>query len=230
MVCLQSASEDGMGPTKTPITPAVISILLIIMVEFFARRLLLSPLLVTGFARVIEIVVITGVFYLTAGGVSALGMSTDKIRHGIIRGVLWSLGFGLIAGVLAFVLIVLGLNPLKFIDMSLPDTMNQMIIFYMVGGFIGPVAEELFFRGIIYGYLRNRFATQNLTFGITMALTVSTLLFVVAHSGGSGIPLPQLVGGIVFCLSYEKEKSLLTPMIIHCTGNMAMFTISLLSY
>ena len=31
--------------------------------------------------------------------------------------------------------------------MTLPDTTDQIVIFYIVGGIIGPVAEEMFFRG-----------------------------------------------------------------------------------
>jgi len=55
---------------------------------------------------------------------------------------------------------------------------------------------------------------------------ISTYLFVIAHQTGAGIPLPQLVGGIVFCISYEIEESLITPIIIHSLGNIALFTIS----
>jgi uncharacterized protein len=228
MVCIQSAPENGMDPIKTPLTPVVISIGLILLVESCISRFSISPLLATGLARIIEIFIMLGVFYLSDTGIAALGLSAKSIRHGIIRGILWSMIFCLISIFLGLALIIFGLNPLKLIHITLPDTTNHIIIFYVVGGIIGPLAEEIFFRGMIYGYLRDRFATRHVTLGIATALTVSTLLFVLAHSGGSGIPLPQLVGGIVFCLSYEKEKSLLTPIIIHGSGNMAMFTLSLI--
>jgi hypothetical protein len=43
------------------------------------------------------------------------------------------------------------------------------------------------------------------------------------------IPITQLVGGIVFALAYEKEKNLMAPITIHCLGNLAIFSIGLLS-
>jgi membrane protease YdiL (CAAX protease family) len=93
------------------------------------------------------------------------------------------------------------------------------------------VAEEIFFRGVIYGYVKgalHRIMPENWNHGaVGGALLVSTFLFVAAHTGNSGIPLPQLVGGIVFCLSYEREKSLMTPIVIHSLGNLALFSLSL---
>jgi membrane protease YdiL (CAAX protease family) len=59
-----------------------------------------------------------------------------------------------------------------------------------------------------------------------MALAASTALFVVLHSV-SGIPVTQLIGGIVFALAYEVTENLMVPMVIHVTGNLAIFCISL---
>jgi len=44
-----------------------------------------------------------------------------------------------------------------------------------------------------------------------------------------GIPLPQVVGGLVFAVAYEIEESLMVPIIIHVLGNLAIFTLSLMS-
>jgi membrane protease YdiL (CAAX protease family) len=35
------------------------------------------------------------------------------------------------------------------------------------------------------------------------------------------------VGGVVFALAYEKEKNLLVPIVIHISGNLAIFALSL---
>jgi membrane protease YdiL (CAAX protease family) len=37
------------------------------------------------------------------------------------------------------------------------------------------------------------------------------------------------VGGIVFAIAYEKEKSLMVPVTIHCLGNMAIFSLTFFS-
>ncbi|MBW2341949.1 MAG: CPBP family intramembrane metalloprotease [Deltaproteobacteria bacterium] len=46
---------------------------------------------------------------------------------------------------------------------------------------------------------------------------------------GWGIPLPQVVGGIVFAVAYEIEGSLMVPITIHVLGNLAIFMRSMMS-
>ena len=91
----------------------------------------------------------------------------------------------------------------------------------MVGGLVAPIAEEIFFRGVIYGFLRR--------WGVLLALAGSTVIFVLAHAISSRIPLTQIVGGIVFAVAYEVEGKLMVPITIHVLGNMAIFTLSLVS-
>jgi uncharacterized protein len=217
-----------MDPAKIPLIPVAISIFLVVIVECTAKILPLSPILATGVVRVIQIFIILGVYHRSAMGIAALGMGACRIKHGIIQGVLWSVVFGMTAGCLGVALMIFGINPLRLINMSMPSTAQEIVVFYIVGGIIGPIAEEIFFRGMIYGHIRELFTSRYLILGVIIAMIISTLIFVLAHTESSGIPLPQLAGGIVFCLAYEKEKSLFTPMIIHCSGNMAMFTLSLI--
>ena len=96
---------------------------------------------------------------------------------------------------------------------------SVIIIYLLVGGIVGPLAEEVFFRGLIYGFLRR--------WGAVVAVTVSTLIFVLAHpSAFSGIPFTQAVGGILFAMAYEKEQNLVAPITIHGLGNLAIFALS----
>jgi hypothetical protein len=92
---------------------------------------------------------------------------------------------------------------------------------YLVGGVIGPVAEEIFFRGIIFGFCRR--------WGFYAALLISTAFFVWPHFDGRHLPLTQIVGGIVFTIAYEKEKKMMVPVTIHCLGNMAIFSLAFIS-
>jgi len=48
--------------------------------------------------------------------------------------------------------------------------------------------------------------------GVYVAVVLSTLLFVITHPVGHNLPLTQIIGGIVFAVAYEKEKSLLVPI------------------
>ncbi|GAF95541.1 unnamed protein product [marine sediment metagenome] len=53
-------------------------------------------------------------------------------------------------------------------------------------------------------------------------------IFVLAHPIFLGIPLAQVVGGIVFAVAYEMEGSLMVPITIHVLGNLAIFTLFLI--
>jgi membrane protease YdiL (CAAX protease family) len=88
-----------------------------------------------------------------------------------------------------------------------------------VGSVIGPIAEEIFFRGVIYGFFRQ--------WGAVIAIIFSTLIFVFTHPIGGSIPVTQFVGGIVFAIAYEKEQNLMVPITIHCLGNLAIFSLSI---
>jgi membrane protease YdiL (CAAX protease family) len=99
-------------------------------------------------------------------------------------------------------------------------TAFSVFLLLLVGGLISPVAEEIFFRGIIYGYLR-RWST-------ILAILGSTALFSMAHLMTTGVTFVQIIGGLVFAVAYEKEKNLLVPITIHVLGNMAIFTLTIL--
>jgi membrane protease YdiL (CAAX protease family) len=102
----------------------------------------------------------------------------------------------------------------------MPENQSDIILLFFIGGVTGPIAEEVFFRGILYGFFRK--------WDLWMALVLSTLIFVAAHLGPTGFRLSQLAGGIIFAVSYELGGSLIVPITIHVLGNLAMYTLSLI--
>ncbi len=74
-------------------------------------------------------------------------------------------------------------------------------------GAIVPFAEELFFRGLIYGWLRRRMS-------VSYAAAVSGLGFAVLHGIWWLIPALALLG-IVLALIYERSGSIWTAVITH---------------
>lgn len=99
---------------------------------------------------------------------------------------------------------------------------GEFILFFLVGGIISPITEELFFRGVIYGFLRR--------WGAISAVVFSSLAFVLAHHMVStGLLFIPFTGGIVFALAYEIEKNLMVPITLHVLGNLAIFVLSSLS-
>lgn len=209
--------------------PALLSVAAVILIETAARHFSGDPLAVTGAARVIQILAILIIFYGWDKRLSVFGFQTDFFHTGVYKGVIWSLGFAAATGLAALLLYGAGLSPAGLVHVRLPHSTGRLVLFYFVAGIVGPIAEEMFFRGIIYGYFRDLLhgVLKKRIIAVAMAVAAVTFLFVAAHSHVSALPVPQIAGGILFCLSYEVEKNLMVPIIIHSLGNMALFTLSL---
>ena len=174
-----------------------------------------TPLL--GAARLLEAVLIVLIVLNREKGLASIGFALSGMFSGLKRGLVWSAGFGIIVLLVSAALFAAGINPLTLIHTRLPAGRNEIILFFLIGGMISPVAEEIFFRGIIYRFFRR--------WGVFAAVAISTLAFVLAHPAGSGFPLPQITGGILFAMAYEKEGNLMVPITIHILGNMAIFSL-----
>ena len=202
-----------------------ISVTAVLALEIFFRRGIIGrigdPLPALGIVRCLEVLLLLIIAGRFENDPNALGLSRSNMVPGLLRGLLWSVCFGIAAGVLFLVLFAVGINPLKLVHTPMPSALEQILIMYLVGGVIGPVAEEIFFRGIIFGFFRR--------WGFYAALLISTAFFVLPHFDGRHLPLTQMVGGIVFTIAYEKEKKLMVPLTIHCLGNMAIFSLTFFS-
>lgn len=213
----------GIEADKIQIKTLAICLAAVIAVEAVLRAGLrpetLHSMIFLGAVRLLDAGMIVMIVLIRERGLSAIGLSLTKTLPGLKRGLIWSAGFGLIA-FLGFALIfAIGLNPLTLIHTHLPAKPGDILLFFIVGGFIGPVAEEVFFRGVLYGFCRR--------WGAPAAIILSTIAFVLAHPIFPAIPVTQMVGGILFAVAYEVEKNLIVPITIHALGNMAIFALSL---
>lgn len=197
----------------------------VVAVEAAARRAGaaagIEPLAVTAAARLLDLALLAA---LAAGcGLSwrrHFGIGRGSIRRGLGRGLLWSAGFGLAAAAALGALAAAGLDPLALINPGRPTPAAGLPRLLIVGGFLGPLAEELYFRGFVYGALRR--------FGAATAILSSTALFTALHPAGPALPVAPIVGGLLFAGAYEIEKNLLVPVVLHVAGNIALFTLPLL--
>ena len=98
----------------------------------------------------------------------------------------------------------------------------------VVAGFmiicIAPFAEEFFFRGFFYGALRTRFP-------VAVAAVIDGLVFGVIHFQGDGadgllIVPPLAVLGVVFCLVYERTRSLYPCIALHALNNSIAYAVT----
>ena len=212
--------ETGKIKIKTVLVSLALVIAIEVAVVFAVSGGADNLLLILGVARLLETIFIVLAVLILEGGVSSIGLSISGVTFGLKRGVIWSAGFGIIVLFVSVVLFVFGINPIALIHTRLPAGQGEIALFFLVGGIISPVAEEVFFRGVIYGFFRR--------WGVFVAVTLSTLAFVLVHPAGAGIPLPQITGGVLFAVAYEKERNLLVSITIHILGNMAIFGLSLM--
>jgi membrane protease YdiL (CAAX protease family) len=78
----------------------------------------------------------------------------------------------------------------------------------------GPAAEEIFFRGLVYGWLRSRLK-------IGRALLLTAVLFGALHADPVAF-LPITGLGLLFGWLYEKTGSLAAPLAVHILHNAGM--------
>ena len=173
-----------------------------------------------GLARLADIIFLLILINFREKRLSAIGLVSTGAYQGFKKGLTWAVFFGAAAGLALLIIYLLGTNVLRLFQMQLPADGYKLIVFFLVGAFIAPVAEEIFFRGILYGFFRK--------WGMLTALVLSTLLFVLSHPSRHTIPVTQMIGGILFAVAYEMEKNLLVPITIHVLGNLAIFTLALI--
>ena len=85
----------------------------------------------------------------------------------------------------------------------------SLLLFQII--FLGPVAEELFFRGFIYKLLRKKY-------NFLLSAVCSSLLFTMLHRSSHDI-LPLLILSISLCYIYEKSKNIASPILFHIIHN-----------
>ncbi len=211
-----------MEANRITVKSLIISIAAVLCVETAAGgvtgRSPLNPIIFLGLIRLLEMALLVAAAVLWGNGLFSVGLARSSAAHGFVRGLIWSAGFGMSALIAHLILYAMGINGMTLIQTHIPSGPGSIILLFLVGGVVGPAAEEIFFRGFLYGFFRR--------WGVFVALTVSTLIFALAHPGFPHIPFTQVVGGIVFAMAYEIEGSLMAPITIHVLGNTAIFALS----
>ena len=132
------------------------------------------------------------------------------------------LGCAMSAGLLIasyFVRLLYGVVAVAFgYRPSLQEVVTQLdtqgmgfVASFIAVAIIAPFAEELVFRGFIYGGLRSRF-------GVVVATMSSTLFFTALHFSIAQF-IPLFVLGLFLAWLYEKTGSLYPGIILHATNN-----------
>ena len=100
-------------------------------------------------------------------------------------------------------------------DLGADESTAKMILAGIVVIVVAPIGEEFFFRGFFYRALRSRL-------GILAAAAIDGVVFGLIHFSGSDtlelIPVLAFLG-FVFCLVYERTKTLYTVIALHAFNN-----------
>ena len=110
--------------------------------------------------------------------------------------------------------------PQPVVEIYLKETQQPTIVFFtFFVALVGPVIEEIFFRGFAYKALRTRFGARAAILG-TAAIFASLHMSVIAF-------LPILLLGIFLAYLYEKTGSLVPSMTSHMIHNVFMVAFTL---
>ena len=128
-------------------------------------------------------------------------------------------GVTLLANLTATVLEALGFKP----DTGIVDSVMQrgdptVIVLAVV--LVAPIAEELFFRGVVYNAWEREYGTRVAVFG-------SAGLFAAIH-GSLYLLLPIFTLGVALALVYRATRSLPAAILMHAGFNAVTVTITLL--
>ncbi|MDP6305001.1 MAG: type II CAAX endopeptidase family protein [Alphaproteobacteria bacterium] len=86
----------------------------------------------------------------------------------------------------------------------------------VIGGMMAPVAEELYFRGILYGWMRCRWSP-------TVGMLASSAIFAGIHMQPQVMPEIFLVG-VILAWFYERSGSLVPGILLHMAMNILALT------
>ena len=118
----------------------------------------------------------------------------------IILGIILSLIYNVFAYYLNFLL-----------NTSLFDNNSNLIVTLISTGLIGPIIEELMFRGIIYNELKNKYSNMK-------AILITTIFFAVIHFNIIQI-IYTFALGFILIFVYEKYKNIKAAIALHMASN-----------
>jgi membrane protease YdiL (CAAX protease family) len=99
-------------------------------------------------------------------------------------------------------------------ELGARDSTFNLVFVAILVALVAPIAEELFFRGFLFGALRG-------PIGWIPAAVVTGIVFGIIHAGGTDAVflVPLAVLGFLLCVLYRRSGSLLPGMGVHAFNN-----------
>lgn len=174
------------------------------------------------FAFMIQFLLTVGLIYIvvivwSGGSWSELGIKKTGWRNFLLYGVLGGLFLIVVITLLGFVVNIMQpqLAP-QYYEEVLRSAANivSTLLIILVGAVLGPFAEELFYRGMVYPVFRSRI-------GPLWGAILAGLVFGMVHQD-LWRAIPLAVGGAILCYIYEKTDSILVTTVAHGVWNGTM--------
>jgi membrane protease YdiL (CAAX protease family) len=103
-------------------------------------------------------------------------------------------------------------DPIQPILSALGGTSLPMAWVLFLLAVVVPIGEEIFFRGFVYGGLRERW-------GIVVAMAASAIFFAFVHLQAVHA-FPIFLLGVLFALLYERTRNLIPGVVAHGVNNL----------
>jgi uncharacterized protein len=231
----QSETIPTSTPAENPVSPwngkdvllitlgaLVIFILGFVAISVGMRALNLSgqpSLFVSAASGALEGIALIGSLYLFGLRRKGLGWQAVGLRSPLpgwwIAGLLIGLIVIPISGLIALAIQLLLGRPLENPQLPFlaPEgfTWIAMISMLVLGGLVAPLAEEMFFRGLLYDWMHSRWGT-------VVGILGSALIFGAVH-GEVSVGGAAAVLGIVLAWVYQRSHSLWPSFLIHALNN-----------
>jgi hypothetical protein len=104
---------------------------------------------------------------------------------------------------------------------SMPEDWQFLVLIVILIGFIIPIVEELFFRGIIYSLLRNNLRQL-------YSYLISAVIFGMVHTS-LPVAVAAFFSGLLLAWIAENSQSIFPPIISHVINNSIKISILIFS-
>jgi len=98
--------------------------------------------------------------------------------------------------------------------------------FFLIFALLYPIAEEIFFRGVIQPLVGEKLPSNNRT--ISTANIITSLLFSAAHliNHSPLWALATFIPSLIYGYTMERYKTLYGPIVLHCCYNAGYFAVA----
>ena len=106
-------------------------------------------------------------------------------------------------------------------DLAEEESLTALIGYGVLLAFVAPLTEELFFRGFVFGVLREKI-------GAIGGALATGVVFGLVHVAGSPIETVGvlIILGVLLCLLYQRTGSLLPCIALHALNNAISFAVT----